>query len=164
MKLLPLIYLTAMLGLIACGPQQNAYQNDDDVPSPDPRAKQLWGDDLAAAKAQAAKNNKLVFVDFTGSDWCPPCMALHDHVLTQKAFLDFAEKNLELVVIDFPKNKPLDEKVELANRALAEEYKIGSFPTVLVLDVDGSVVHREEGFGNKNAQAYTKDLKQALGK
>ena len=164
MKLLPLIYLTAMLGLIACGPQQNAYKNDDDVPSPDPRAKQLWGDDLAAAKAQAAKNNKLVFVDFTGSDWCPPCMALHDHVLTQKAFLDFAEKNLELVVIDFPKNKPLDEKVELANRALAEEYKIGSFPTVLVLDVDGSVVHREEGFGNKNAQAYTKDLKQALGK
>ena len=164
MKPLPLIYLTAMLGLIACGPQQNAYQNDDDVPSPDPRAKQLWGDDLAAAKAQAAKNNKLVFVDFTGSDWCPPCMALHDHVLTQKAFLDFAEKNLELVVIDFPKNKPLDEKVEHANRALAEQYKIGSFPTVLVLDVDGSVVHREEGFGNKNAQAYTKDLKQALGK
>lgn len=164
MKLLPLIYLTAMLGLIACGPQQNAYQNDDDVPSSDPRAKQLWGDNLAAAKAQAAKNNKLVFVDFTGSDWCPPCMALHDHVLTQKAFLDFAEKNLELVVIDFPKNKPLDEKLELANRALAEQYKIGSFPTVLVLDVDGSVVHREEGFGNKNAQAYTKDLKQALGK
>lgn len=164
MKLLPLIYLTAMLGLIACGPQQNAYQNDDDVSSPDPRAKQLWGDNLAAAKAQAAKNNKLVFVDFTGSDWCPPCMALHDHVLTQKAFLDFAEENLELVVIDFPKNKPLDEKVELANRALAEQYKIGSFPTVLVLDVDGSVVHREEGFGNKNAQAYTKDLKRALGK
>ena len=107
---------------------------------------------------------KLVFVDFTGSDWCPPCMALHDHVLTQKAFLDFAEKNLELVVIDFPKNKPLDEKVELANRALAEQYKIGSFPTVLVLDVDGGVVHREEGFGNKNAKAYTADLKKALNK
>ena len=91
-------------------------------------------------------------------------MALHDHVLTQKEFLDFAEKNLELVVIDFPKNKPLDEKVELANRALAEQYKIGSFPTVLVLDVEGSVVHREEGFGNKNAQAYTADLKKARNK
>jgi len=26
------------------------------------------------------------------------------------------------------------------------------------------VVHREEGFGNKNAQSYTTDLKQALGK
>ena len=164
MKLLPLICLTAMLGLIACGQQQNAYQNAAEVPSPDPRAKQLWGDNLEMAKAQAATNNKLVFVDFTGSDWCPPCMALHDHVLTQKAFLDFAEKNLELVVIDFPKNKPLDEKVELANRALAEQYKIGSFPTVLVLDVDGGVVHREEGFGNKNAQAYTADLKKALNK
>ena len=91
-------------------------------------------------------------------------MALHDYVLTQKEFLDFAEKNLELVVVDFPRNKPLDEKVELANRALAEQYNIKSFPTVLVLDVDGAIVHREEGFGNKNAKAYTANLKEALGK
>ena len=153
MKLLPLICLTAMLGLIACGP-----------PPPDPRFKQLWGDNLETAKAQAAKNNKLVFVNFTGSDWCPPCKALHSRVLTQKAFLDFAEKNLELVVIDFPKNKPLDEKVELANRALAEQYNIKIFPTVLVLDVDGTVVHREEELDNKNAKAYTADLKKALNK
>ena len=153
MKLLPLICLTAMLGLIACGP-----------PPPDPRFKQLWGDNLETAKAQAAKNNKLVFVNFTGSDWCPPCMALRDNVLTQKAFLDFAERNLELVFIDFPKNKPLDEKVELANRALAEQYNIKIFPTVLVLDVDGTVVHREEELDNKNARAYTADLKKALNK
>ena len=164
MKIPPLTCLTAMLSLTACGPQQNAYQNAGEAPPPDPRAKQLWGDNLADAKAQAAKNNKLVFVDFTGSDWCPPCMALHDYVLTQKEFLDFAEKNLELVVVDFPRNKPLDEKVELANRALAQQYNIKSFPTVLVLDVDGAIVHREEGFGNKNAKAYTADLKEALGK
>ena len=153
MKLLPLICLTAMLGLIACGP-----------PPPDPRFKQLWGDNLETAKAQAAKNNKLVFVNFTGSDWCPPCMALRDNVLTQKAFLDFAERNLELVFIDFPKNKPLDEKVELANRALAEQYNIKIFPTVLVLDADGTVVHRGEELENKNAKAYTADLKKALNK
>ena len=153
MKLLPLICLTAMLGLIACGP-----------PPPDPRFKQLWGDNLETAKAQAAKNNKLVFVKFTGSDWCPPCIALRDNVLTQKAFLDFAERNLELVFIDFPKNKPLDEKVELANRALAEQYNIKIFPTVLVLDVDGTVVHRGEELDNKNAKAYTADLKKALNK
>ena len=160
MKLLPLICLTAMLGLIACGP----YQNAAEAPPPDPRAKQLWGDNLEIAKAQAAKNNKLVFVNFTGSDWCPPCMALRDNVLTQKAFLDFAERNLELVFIDFPKNKPLDEKVELANRALAEQYNIKIFPTVLVLDVDGTVVHRGEELDNKNAKAYTADLKKALNK
>ena len=164
MKLLPLICLTAILGLIACRPQQNAYQNAAEVPSPDPRAKQLWGDNLEIAKAQAAKNNKLVFVNFTGSDWCPPCMALHDHVLTQKAFLDFAERNLELVFIDFPLNKPIDEEVEIANRALAEQYDIEGFPTVLVLDVDGTVVHREEELDNKNATAYTADLKKALNK
>ena len=91
-------------------------------------------------------------------------MALHDHVLTQKAFLDFAERNLELVFIDFPLNKPIDEEVEIANRALAEQYDIEGFPTVLVLDVDGTVVHREEELDNKNATAYTADLKKALNK
>ena len=75
---------------------------------------------------------------------------------------DFAEKTSSWSSLT--SQNSLLTKRELANRALAEQYKIGSFPTVLVLDVDGSVVHREEGFGNKNAQTYTTDLKQALGK
>ena len=86
MKILPLTCLTAMLSLTACGPQQNAYQNAGEAPPPDPRAKQLWGDNLADAKAQAAKNNKLVFVDFTGSDWCPPAWPCTTMYSRKKSF------------------------------------------------------------------------------
>jgi len=162
MKPLPLIFLAPMvIGLTACGPQQTAPQLPAAAPPPDPRAKQLWGNDLAAAKTRAAKNNKLVLVDFTGSTWCPPCIALHEHVLTQPAFLDFAEQHLELVALDFPHD---NEQVDPANARLALEYQVEGFPTVIVMNPKGKTLHRLKGFSNKNAKAYTADLKQALGK
>ena len=91
----------------------------------------MWGSDFAAAQARSKTSGKLVLIDFTGSGWCRLCVALHDNVLTQPEFLDFAEKNLELVEIDFPRNKPIDKDVELANRNLAEKYKVQSFPTII---------------------------------
>ena len=36
-----------------------------------------WLTDLAKAQEKAKSEKKMVFVDFTGSDWCPPCQALH---------------------------------------------------------------------------------------
>ncbi|MCK5682332.1 thioredoxin family protein, partial [bacterium] len=36
----------------------------------------LWQTDFAAAKAQAQKENKLLLIDFTGSDWCGWCKKL----------------------------------------------------------------------------------------
>ena len=35
-----------------------------------PREDKLWQTDFAAAKAKAKAENKLLLVDFTGSDWC----------------------------------------------------------------------------------------------
>ena len=39
-----------------------------------------WTTDLPAAKDTAKKENKLILMDFTGSDWCPPCVALKKQV------------------------------------------------------------------------------------
>jgi len=164
MKTILSLLILAVFAFAGCGPQKFGGAAGGEAPPADPRAEQMWTTDLPAAQARAKAADKLVFIDFTGSDWCPPCMALHDHVLVQKPFLDFAEKNLELVVIDFPKNKPLDQKVELANRALAEQYKVESFPTLIVLDAAGNMVHRDEGYGGKKAEAFTAELKQKLGR
>ena len=161
MKNIFLILFLASFVFTGCGPQQFGGAGGD-VPPADPRAEKMWTTDLPAAQARAKAAGKLVFIDFTGSDWCPPCMALHDNVLVQKPFLDYAEKNLELVVVDFPRNKPLDQKVELANRVLSEQFKIESFPTLIVLDANGKVVHRDEGYGGKTAEAFTAELKQKL--
>src|SRR6266581_5754679 len=66
-----------------------------------------WLIDLAKAQAQAKTEKKMVFMDFTGSDWCPPCKALHKNVLTSKEFEAFAKDNLVLVLVDFPTGKVL---------------------------------------------------------
>ncbi len=162
-KKLSFILLGLLFGL-GCGYEPGDQNGSAQKLEPDPRATKIWGSDLAAAQARAQATGKLIFIDFTGSDWCPPCMALHDNVLTQPEFLDYAAKNLELVEIDFPKNKPINKAVELINRNLAEKHKVQSFPTVIVMDAAGKVLHRDEGYGRKNAKAYTADLRAALGR
>ena len=49
-------------------------------------AEEGWLVDFAKAKAQSAKEGKPILMEFTGSDWCPPCKALHKNVLTSDVF------------------------------------------------------------------------------
>jgi len=161
--LLALTPLAIILG-IGCNQNQDSFRVSSgsvEVPPPDPRAKKMWKANLPEAKARAAKNGKLVFVDFTGSTWCPPCISLHEHVLTQKEFLDYAEQNFELVALDFPRDTSKASK-PLIETAL--KYKVEGFPTIIVMEANGKELHRLVGFKNKNAKAYTADLKKALGR
>ncbi|MFZ9936882.1 MAG: thioredoxin family protein [Luteolibacter sp.] len=97
-------------------------------------AKEGWMTDLDKAIAEAGKENKSVLVEFTGSDWCPPCIAMRKNVFSKKEFTDAAAKKFVLVELDFPKkDKELAEK----NQPLAEKYKIEGFPTVILLDSKG---------------------------
>src|SRR6516165_8692992 len=77
-----------------------------------------WLTDLPKAQAKAKAENKLVLMDFNGSDWCPPCKALRKNVLSTKEFEDYAKKNLVLVDVDFPRSKELPANQKKANEAL----------------------------------------------
>ncbi len=56
------------------------------APVPGREVEGDWLIDFAKAKAQSTKEGKPILMEFTGSDWCPPCMALHDNVLTSDVF------------------------------------------------------------------------------
>ena len=99
-----------------------------------------WLTDAPKAQAQAKKENKLVLLDFTGSDWCGWCIKLHNEVFDLKEFKDYADKNLVLVEVDFPTKKKLSPEQVKANNALQEKYKIKGYPTIIVLDGDGKKV------------------------
>jgi thioredoxin-related protein len=117
-----------------------------------------WGTDLPKALEKAKAEHKLVLMDFTGSDWCPPCKALHNTVLTSKTFEDYADKNLVLVVVDFPNKTEQAEELKTANAALAKEFKVEGYPTVILLDPDRKQLKNILGYSGEKPDEYIAKL------
>src|SRR6218665_1313448 len=93
-----------------------------------------WSTDLDKALAQAKKEKKSVLVEFTGSDWCPPCIAVRKSVLSKKNFIDQASKDFVLVELDFPRG---DKELAKKNEPLREKYGVEGYPTVILLTAEG---------------------------
>jgi protein disulfide-isomerase len=87
-----------------------------------------WTTDYKAALVQAKAQNKLVLLDFTGSDWCGYCKLLDKEVFTQQSFKDFADKNYILVTVDFPHQKQLPDDVKQQNDALGKQFRSTVIP------------------------------------
>ena len=100
-------------------------------------AEPEWLTDTAKAQAQAKTENKLVLLDFTGSDWCGWCIKLNKEVFNTPEFAEYAKKNLVLVEVDFPRKKKLSAEQKSANEALSKKYSIEGFPTLILLDGSG---------------------------
>jgi thioredoxin-related protein len=100
-------------------------------------AELAWQTDLPKAQAAAKAQQKMVLLDFTGSDWCGWCIKLNKEVFSTPEFAEYAGKNLVLVEVDFPRKKALSPQQKQANDALAAQYKIEGYPTILVLGPDG---------------------------
>jgi len=120
-----------------------------------------WSADLDKALADAKAENKSVLVEFTGSDWCPPCIAMRKNVFSKKEFVQAASKNFILVELDFPKaDKALADK----NKPLAEKYKIEGFPTVILLDPEGKEFDRFFASEYLKTEDFLKHLDESLAK
>ncbi len=98
-----------------------------------------WVTEVDAAIAQAKKEKKSVLLEFTGSDWCPPCIMMHKKVFSKKEFVGPASKDFVLVHLDFPEGDP---ELKKKNDPLAEKYEIEGFPTVILLDSEGKEYDR----------------------
>lgn len=106
-----------------------------------------------AAPAQATFVNSettgtqpYVLLEFTGSDWCPPCMALEREVLSQEKFQQVLGDKIEFVKLDFPKRKEQSAEVKAHNRAMASKYSIEAFPTLIMTDRSGKELGRIVGY------------------
>ncbi|HEV7868323.1 MAG TPA: thioredoxin family protein [Chthoniobacteraceae bacterium] len=99
-----------------------------------------WDDDYEKAVAKAKAEKKMVVLDFTGSDWCGWCIKLDKEVFSKKEFKDYAKENLVLVEVDFPQGKQLSKKVKEQNDRLQKEHGVQGFPTIVVLNPEGTKV------------------------
>ena len=116
-----------------------------------------WLGDFSVAKTEATQEHKLILINFSGSDWCGPCIRLRKEILESDAFEAFAAKNLVLVRADFPrqkKNQLSPEQVKL-NDALADKYNPdGKFPYTILVDEKGKVLFSWDGFPNEKPEQF----------
>jgi thioredoxin-related protein len=123
------------------------------------RANSEWETDFKKAQEEAKTNNKLLLLDFTGSDWCGWCMKLNKEVFSKPEFKDYASKNLVLMEVDFPRWKSLDPGVRKQNEQLAQQYQIEGFPTIIVLNGAGKAVG-VLGYMEGGPQAFIAELEK----
>lgn len=108
-----------------------------------------WGNNLEKALADAQPAQKLVILNFSGSDWCGPCIQLKKEIFESEEFKKFADERLELVRADFPRQKKnqLPKEQVKYNESLAEKYNpSGRFPLTLLLSAGGKVLHTWDGY------------------
>ena len=123
-----------------------------------------WKGDFDAAKTQAAKEHKLILINFSGSDWCGPCIRLRKEILESAAFENYASDHLLLVRADFPrqkKNQPAKDQVK-RNEELADKYNAdGKIPYTQLVDESGKVLKIWDGFPDETPDQFVSDISNA---
>ena len=122
----------------------------------------IWQTDFEKAQQIAKENHQLILLNFSGSDWCGPCMRMRKEIFEDKNFLAMADTSLVLINADFPRNKKnkLDEISTKKNETLADKYNPdGKFPLTLLLNADGKVIKIWDGLPNENAKQLAQQIK-----
>ena len=127
-------------------------------------ADSLWMTDYEAAKALAKKEDKPIFINFTGTDWCGWCIKLEKEVFQKEEFKKYAKESLVLVEIDFPKKKEQSDELKAQNKKLDKEFKIEGYPTLFLLDAEGNKLSGDVGYREGGPEAYVKHLQELLKK
>jgi thiol-disulfide isomerase/thioredoxin len=133
------------------------------LPGVSAAADEGWLVDFEAAKQQAAKEGKSILMEFTGSDWCPPCIAFKKKVLDTDVFKTRAPEKFVLLKLDNPNDKSKQTPAEIAQyRKLAEDYRVSGVPTIILADDAGRPFAKNVGFGGQEPGAYVDNLEGQL--
>lgn len=121
-----------------------------------------WLNDFNEAKHQAFEKKELILLNFSGSDWCSPCIQLKKNFFESDVFKEYAATSLILVNADFPrlkKNRPSKSQVT-ENENLAEIYNAeGKFPLTLLLDANGKVLRIWDGLPDLTPAQFVGEVK-----
>jgi len=117
--------------------------------------------DFEKAKTDAANSHKLILLNFSGSDWCSPCIRMKETIFDSDVFDRYAEQNLILVRADFPrlKKNQLSKEQTRQNENLADKFDPeGKFPFTILLDETGKVLKEWEGCPNESPQSFVTSI------
>lgn len=120
-----------------------------------------WLTNFEEAKKVAAKKNLPILADFSGSDWCGWCIKLDNEVFSKEEFKKYAKDNLVLFMADYPRAAKQSAEIKKQNEALAKQYGIRGFPTVLVLDSAGKQIAKT-GYQAGGPEKYIEHIKSLI--
>ena len=118
---------------------------------------------LENAKKTASEKNELILLNFSGSDWCIPCIKLHKNIIETDEFKKLETENVVVYInADFPRNKKnqLSAELKKENASLADQYnQKGLFPYTILLNSEGEILKSWEGLPSENALAFSKEIR-----
>ncbi|MFN0257606.1 thioredoxin family protein [Pedobacter ureilyticus] len=114
-------------------------------------------------KKKAKTENKYIFVD-TYTTWCIPCKKMEEEIFPLKRAGDFFNSNFinYKVQIDRKQNDPDFIKKAYNDASFIEKtYSISSYPTYLVLNADGILLHQVIG-ASESVEEFINKMQKAL--
>jgi protein disulfide-isomerase len=128
-----------------------------------------WLVNIEKAYEESQKTGKPVMANFTGSDWCGWCKRLAAAVFVKPEFKKWADENVVLLELDFPRRKQLPENIRQQNYSLQQQFGVRGYPTIWVFDIE-----KEDGQFNitpigktgyrPSVQEFTSGVDQMLAK
>jgi thiol:disulfide interchange protein len=122
-------------------------------------AAEGWLKSIPEAQELSKETKKPIFVEFTGSDWCPPCIMMDKNVFSKEAFLTAAQKDFILVKIDIPQADP---ELSAKNEKVLDAYNVTGVPTVLLLDSAGKEFSRFSASEFNTVEKMLNELERQL--
>ena len=125
----------------------------------------LWHYNIDEAKQIASREHRLILLNFSGSDWCGPCIRMHKEIFSLQDFINLAGTNLVLVNADFPRMKKnqLGAQQQQINNAMADRYNPkGRFPLTILLDPQGNVLKEWDGFPAVPPEGFISEVRDIV--
>lgn len=120
-----------------------------------------WLNNFDTARQEAVRSHKLILLNFSGSDWCGPCIRMRKEIFGSSEFTAYAAENLILVQADFPRQKKnqLSHEQTVLNEQLADKYNPeGKFPLTLLINEHGGILKTWDGFPSMKPAQFVTDL------
>ena len=94
-----------------------------------------WYTSLEEAAKVSMTTGKPIMANFTGSDWCGWCKKLKKEVFDKAEFKNWANENIVLLDVDFPKRVIQTDELKKQNRDLQQVFKVRGYPSIRVFNV-----------------------------
>ncbi len=154
------VIMVFLLGCTMAVHGQEAYKAENDG----------WLVNVDEAYALSKETGKPILANFTGSDWCGWCKKLTRDVFIHDDFKNWADENVILLELDFPRRKTLPDEIRKQNAGLQRAFSVRGYPTIWVFDLDKDdkgrfqiSAHGSTGYA-KNSSQFTGAVDKMIAK